>query len=447
MLTFAPIHHSTSIQVFFRKKANNLTDPNNLAQSPWSLVWRRFQAGRMTRWAWRVLLVMGFIALFADFIANEKPLYCRLGGQSYFPVLKQYAVDLGLAKWDPRFLQKSWDEHVYEVAVFPLIPYSPSTLDAKNKNCSPFSRQAVKGWRWRHWLGTDTRLGRDVAAGMVAGTRVAMLVGIISMGIATAIGILLGSMAGFFGDRGIYASPLRIGLNVAALFFAWFYGFSARGFELSEAGKNGGLSLELLKSLAISVGIVLLANALAFLYEKMYKGRGRKVALPLDMLIMRVIEVMNALPGLLILLAVVAVVEKSSIFIVMAVIGFLRWTSVARFLRAELLKVRSLGYIEAARALGLPEWRILLRHALPNAIGPVLITVAFGVASAILMESSLSFLGIGVDGVTWGSLLANVRGQATSAWWMAVFPGLAIFTSVTVLNLIGDGLSEAMGSR
>ncbi|MCU0345746.1 MAG: ABC transporter permease, partial [Saprospiraceae bacterium] len=362
----------------------------------------------------------------------------------YFPVCKQYAVDLGLSKWDTVFLQKSWDEHAYEAAIFPPIPYSATTLDLKNTGFrSPFGSQSVKSLRWRHWLGTD-QLGRDVAAGMVAGTRVALLVGIISMGIATLLGILLGSLAGFFGDDRMRASWTGIVLNLMALFLAWFYGFSARGFVLSEAAKNGGLGLALLTSLGIAAAIFLLANGLNFFIKKWAKPR--RFPLPLDLVIMRAVEVMNAVPGLLLLLAMVAMLEKSSIFYVMAIIGLLRWTGVTRFLRAELLKVRGLGYVEAARAMGYGEWRILLRHALPNAIRPVLVVVAFGVASAILMESSLSFLGIGARGVTWGSLLAGARAQA-SAWWLAVFPGGAIFVAVTVLNLIGDGLSEAMTKR
>ncbi len=433
----------------FSKKADRLADKaehSTLAQSPWSLVWRRFRKRRMARWSWRVLLGLGLVALFADFIANEKPLYCKLGGKAYFPVFKQYAVDLGFAKWDTAFLQKSWDEHQYEAAIFPIIPYSATTLDLRNSNYrSPFKSQTLRSWRWRHWLGTD-QLGRDVAAGMVTGTRVALLVGIISMGIATLIGLLLGSLAGYFGDDRMKASWPKLVLNFIALFLAWFYGFSARSFTLSEAAKNGGLGLELLKSFAIVLLVFLLANGLAFLINKVVKTGS--ITLPLDLIIMRAVEVMNAVPGLLLLLAMVAILEKSSIFYVMAIIGLLRWTPVTRFLRAELLKIRSLGYIEAARAMAFPEWRILWRHALPNAIGPVLIVVAFGAASAILMESTLSFLGIGIGsgGVTWGSMLSAVRSNP-SAWWLAVFPGLAIFVSVTIFNLIGDGLSEAMAQR
>ena len=131
----------------------------------------------------------------------------------------------------------------------------------------------------------------------------------------------------------------------------------------------------------------------------------------------------------------------------MIIIGFIRWTTIARFIRAELLRVRSLEYIEAAHAMGFSNWRIIVRHAIPNSIGPVLITIAFGVASAILIEAFISFLGIGVNGeVTWGMLLRWARDN-TMAWWLAIFPGLAIFITVTIFNLIGDGLTEALDPK
>jgi peptide/nickel transport system permease protein len=132
----------------------------------------------------------------------------------------------------------------------------------------------------------------------------------------------------------------------------------------------------------------------------------------------------------------------------MVIIGLIGWTSIARFIRAELLRIRNLSYIEAARAMGFSEFQILLKHAIPNALGPVLITLAFGIASAILLESTLSFLNIGVsdEDVSWGKLLSYAR-QREEAWWLAVFPGLAIFITVTIFNLIGEGLSDAFENR
>lgn len=418
-------------------------EAGKLPQSLGAVVWRRFRQHRLALWSLRVFYGLAFLALFGDFIANEKPLYCKLEGASYFPVLKGYAVNLGLAKWNARFLQKDWREHEYQAVIFPPIPYSATTLDLANGNYrSPFSRQKIPSNRYRHWLGTD-RLGHDVAAGMVAGTRVALLVGIVAMSLSTLIGVLLGSLAGYFGDEGFRVSRIRLWVNVGALFLAWFYGFSVRRYALSEAGGNFGW--ELLKSLGICFGILAVANGAVFFLKKI-PALARKVTLPLDLLTMRLVEVFNSIPGLLLLLSFVAVLQKSSVFYVMIIIGLIRWTGVARFLRAELLKIRNLEYIEAAKALGFSRWRILFRHALPNAIAPVLITIAFGMASAILLESTLSFLGIGVgeEGITWGRLLSEAR-KYPSAWWLALFPGGAIFITVTIFNLIGEGLTEAVG--
>jgi peptide/nickel transport system permease protein len=132
----------------------------------------------------------------------------------------------------------------------------------------------------------------------------------------------------------------------------------------------------------------------------------------------------------------------------MIIIGFTNWTGIARFTRAEFLKIRSLEYVQAAQALGFSEIRIILKHALPNGLAPAFIAIAFGIASAILIESGLSFLGIGVphDVVTWGSLL-NAGKENFNAWWLVVFPGLAIFLTVTIYNLLGEGLRDALDPR
>ncbi len=193
--------------------------------------------------------------------------------------------------------------------------------------------------------------------------------------------------------------------------------------------------------------IIGLANLLATGLKRL-PYLGRKLTLPLDIIVMRMIEVTSSIPGLLLVLSIVAVIENQSILYVMAIIGLIRWTSIARFIRAELLRIRSLEYIEAAEALGFSEWRIIFRHAIPNALTPVLITIAFGIASAILLEAFLSFLGVGVppEQVTWGSLLKLARSQV-SAWWLAIFPGFAIFITVTVFNLLGEGLADALDPR
>lgn len=410
-----------------------------------AVIWQRFRRHRPARWSACVLLLLAMVALLGDFIANEKPLYCRLEGRHYFPVLRQYAVDAGLASWEARFFQKSWREQPYEAVLFPPIPYSAGTIDSPNSGCKgPFSAQRITSWRYRHWLGTD-RLGHDIAAGMIAGARVALLVGLIAMSIATLAGILLGALAGYFREGELRLTHVRLLLNLAALFFTWFYGIETQRFDLAEAVESGNASAAWLRIFATVGGIFLAANLLARQLERRgLFSSGKRLSLFPDLWIMRLVEVLDAIPGLLLLLAFLAVVQKSSVYYVMVVIGLLRWTGIARYMRAELLKVRSLAYVEAARAMGFSTGRILFRHALPNAIGPVLISVSFGIASAILLESSLSFLGLGVaaEGTSWGKILSDARDNP-AAWWLAVFPGGAIFLTVTAFNLIGEGLTRA----
>ena len=408
-----------------------------------AVVWQRFGKNPLARWALRVLYVLIFIALTADFLANEKPLYCRVDGQTHFPVLRQYLVDLGLAEWEARFVNNDWKDLAYESVIWAPIPYSARTIDRRNMNFrDPFGEQNVPSLHFRHWLGTD-QIGRDVAAGMIAGTRTAMLVGIIAMAIASLIGIVLGALAGFFGDDRLRLSRIVLFLNLLGLTAGLFYGFVVRGYNIAE----GTFGLEILKSLGILALCLAVANLLAFPLRRL-AWLGATVRLPIDLLVMRSIEIINSIPGLLLILSVVAVIEDSNILHVMVIIGLIGWTGIARFTRAEMLRIRNLEYIEAAQALGLKRRRIILRHALPNAVTPVLITIAFGVAGAILTEATLTFLSIGVaaEQVTWGSLLNLARSNA-SAWWLAIFPGFAIFISVTVFNLIGEGLTDALEAR
>ena len=407
------------------------------------IVGERFRHNRPARWSLRILYVLIFIALFADFLANEKPLYCQLERQHYFPVLKDYAVSLGIGSWESRFVIKDWREQPFERVWWAPIPYSATTIDRRNMNFrAPFGQQNVASWRFRHWLGTD-ELGRDVAAGMIRGTRIALLVGLIAMSIASLIGIGLGTLAGYFGDDQLRVSRARLLLNLLGLVLGFFYAFSARSYALQE----GPLGWQLLLSLLILVLVLVAANLLAAVLGRL-PWLSTPLTVPLDLIIMRLIEVINSIPSLLLILSVVAIISNPSIFSVMVIIGLLSWTGIARFVRAEFLRIRKREYIEAARALGYSRRRIILRHALPNALTAVLITIAFGIATAILIEASLSFLGIGMaaEEVTWGQMLSLAR-QNFKAWWLALLPGFAIFVTVTVFNLLGEGLTEALDPR
>jgi peptide/nickel transport system permease protein len=133
----------------------------------------------------------------------------------------------------------------------------------------------------------------------------------------------------------------------------------------------------------------------------------------------------------------------------MVVLGLISWTGVARLTRGEFFRIGTLDYVSAIRALGGSNWRIIFRHILPNGIGPVLVVASFGIASAILIESALSFLGMGVPqpSASWGTLLNDGRSDIWGAWWLTVFPGFAIFLTVTAWNLFGEGLRDAIDPR
>jgi peptide/nickel transport system permease protein len=165
-----------------------------------------------------------------------------------------------------------------------------------------------------------------------------------------------------------------------------------------------------------------------------------------DIAVSRLIEVMICFPTFFLILTLAALIQERSIFHVMVIIGVTSWTGVARLVRAEFLKHKNLEYTQAARALGIPTWRVLFVHILPNAIAPVLVSATFGIASAILVESSLSFLGIGDLTVpSWGETLN--AGRVEGKLWLIVAPGLAIFFVVTVFNLVGEGLRDALDPK
>lgn len=166
-----------------------------------------------------------------------------------------------------------------------------------------------------------------------------------------------------------------------------------------------------------------------------------------DLLISRMFEIMMSIPTLFLLITVAALLPPS-IFLTMAIIGLTSWVGIARFTRNEFLQIRNLDYVTAAIALGVSDRKVMFKHILPNALAPVIVSVVIGIAGAILTESALSFLGIGVPAelVTWGSMLHEAS-TTTFAWWLAVFPGFAIFITVLAYYLVGEGLREVLDPR
>ncbi len=191
----------------------------------------------------------------------------------------------------------------------------------------------------------------------------------------------------------------------------------------------------------IAVGIAIFIGCLIGSVSGYY---GRAI----DAVLMRFVDVMLAFPTFFLILAVIAIVEPG-ISTIMIVIGVTGWMDVARLVRAEFLSLKEREFILAARAIGASDFRIILRHILPNALSPVFVAATFGIAGAILIESSLSFLGLGVQPPepSWGNILTSGKDNITVAWWLSFFPGLAILITVLSYNLVGEGLRDALDPR
>ena len=199
---------------------------------------------------------------------------------------------------------------------------------------------------------------------MFYGTRVALTVGLVSMGIAAFFGILIGSIAGYFGDDRMKISRARIIVNILFVLPAFFLAFISRSYEIIDAltVSFGNFVLQLMFSIFIMVIVLLIGNLFVPLL-KLIPGMKKKISVPVDIVVSRFIEIVVSIPALFLIISISALVSHPSIYIIMMIIGLTSWPNIARFIRAEMLRIRSLEYIEAARALGYSEWREIFRHA------------------------------------------------------------------------------------
>jgi peptide/nickel transport system permease protein len=239
-----------------------------------------------------------------------------------------------------------------------------------------------------HWLGTD-QLGRDVLSRLMYGARISLLIGFIAVGLAVLVGTAVGAVAGFYGGW-LDAALMRL---VDTL-------------------------------LSIPTIFLLLAVIAMDPAERLLQLAERPALGPLLKPLLGAVD--------------------PHIVILMAVIGLMSWMGVARLVRAELLSLKEREFVLAARALGASSWRIVTRHLLPNAMGPVLVSATLGVGGAILTESVLSYLGLGVQPPTpsWGNILNEGRVALGLAWWLTVTPGVCILVTVLAFNLLGEGIRE-----
>ncbi|KAG1665690.1 Oligopeptide transport system permease protein AppC [Nymphon striatum] len=209
--------------------------------------------------------------------------------------------------------------------------------------------------------------------------------------------------------------------------------------------ENGGDVLSrMIHASRIALGIGFIATGIAMVIGVILGGLMGYFSGIVDMLGMRLVEIFESIPTLFLLLTFVAFFGRS-IYIMMVIIGLTSWSGYARYIRAEFLRLRTQDFVQSAIASGLPLNSILFRHMLPNGVAPLLVGVSFGVASAILAEATLSFLGLGlVDSPSWGQMLNQAVKSSVFNWWMAVFPGGAIFMTVFAYNLMGEALRDAI---
>ena len=392
------------------------------------LLYRQVQSPmvlKIAKWIIGILLVIG---LFSHFIANDMPLLAKYEGSVSSPATVEFLSDIGIV--DSRI----YDETKFKWKIMPPIPYSSNKLNSRvNVSVGQLDNKEVSSLRYRHWLGTD-QLGRDVLAGLVHGTNIALKVGLLSVFFSLLLGLYLGLLSGYFGDNGwkINIFALLIGTLIKALGLYYI---------LYSIIVNPGLFYYI--NLTFIVTILQLA-----LYKFIPGSTKPSISLPIDLITTKIIEVLNSIPTLFIILAFLAIFTKPSIWNVIIIISIIGWPKFARLVRAEILQIKNLEYIESAKSIGLSDFQIIFKHALPNAITSVISITAFAISGAILLESTLSFLGLGIplDQVSWGSMLADARVNFSS-WWLALFPGLAIFFVLVSFYIIGNQLNEKMNAR
>lgn len=299
----------------------------------------------------------------------------------------------------------------------------PTVLDLKSIQISPMGI---------YLFGTD-ELGRDVFARMLQGAWVSLTVGFVAVGISIIIGIFMGGIAGYYGQHFFRASHLiSLGLLL-----------------LGGAFALNGWWIAFLILCCVSLGLVIHRRKPSLPGNPTVLQRFFKLPiLSVDAFIMRFVDIMLCFPSFFLILTVVAILP-ASIYNIMIVIGLTSWMGTTRFVRAEFLSLRELDFVAATQALGVGDFRIIFRHIMPNAIAPVLVSATIGIASAILTEAGLSFLGFGVPPphATWGNILSGGQKYVFDAPWLTFIPGIAILIVVLAFNLFGEGLRDILNPK
>ncbi len=346
------------------------------------------------------------ISILEPFIANNRPIIAKSKDGWSIPI------------FDHKITNKE-----YTFQINPIVKYKYSDIDVSQSLLPPLSN----GKNGNHILGTD-KLGRDVLSGMIHGSGLSAFISFLSIGIALLIGFFIGLISGYFGNKGIKKNIFQIISLLVTIPLGLYYLINIF---------YQGLRLHNLLPLVVIVGIVILLD------KVFKKSKNRVYGLPLDMTIQRLFELKESFPALFIILAIISIIAQPSYLTLSIIISFLLWFTFARHVRSEAIIIREEEYVKSAISSGISTYKLLKNHIAPNILPPLLVIVAFSFSSVILLESSLSFLGIGVplEEVSWGKLLSESRGHPKS-WWLALFPGMAIFLIVYAFNILGDALSS-----
>jgi peptide/nickel transport system permease protein len=320
--------------------------------------------------------------------------------------------------------------------------FDPSLVRLQEKLRPPLSRPNLETLKPNevpalgiYLFGTDD-LGRDTFSRMLQGAWVSLTVGFVAVGIAVLIGILMGGIAGYFGQGHIRLDHILVVALLSAGVTLLIAGATSPAFLFLALGT--AFLLYYILTQKPSVGTTLPP------WLRIFHTRVMSV----DTLIMRIVDIMLCFPSFFLILTVVALLP-ASIYNIMIIIGLTSWMGTTRFVRAEFLSLREQDFVTAARALGVSNFRIIFRHMMPNAIAPVLVSATIGIATAILTEAGLSFLGFGVPPphATWGNILSDGRRFIFDAPWLTFIPGFAILIVVLSFNLFGEGLRDIVNPK
>lgn len=327
--------------------------------------------------------------------------------------------------------------------LLPIIPISEKNIDLKRRILPPLSISGQGEDAIRHWAGTD-HLGRDVAAGLISGIWYALVIGFGVMIISLIIGIILGASSGWFGDEEIKWSPVGALIRIiSAIIFLILILHWIDLFTLNA------LSSE---NIIIMISCCLIALIIIFyLMDYLEKKRAIKakwIKIPLDSAVSRIVEWLTAIPALLIILALTAIVKQQNIVSMISLISILTWPLTARLVRSEVMRRKYLPFLQQVRHQEVPFATVLIRDLMPNIWTPLITVFAFGFSGVIMLDATLSFLSLGLplEQVSWGNQIAGIR-RHPEAWWLVLFPGLMIAGILISLNIIGNWLQEIAGAK